>query len=586
MKIIKKDSLCLNYILINYFGLLRSSSLFFQRLRRFGQVVYSHLIVYLFAIGLSACSSTSSSLKPEQFATKQEYIAAVHIVDCLLPGQIRRLGGTTYVTSRRPIKTTAADCNIRGGEYVEYDRANYKTSLAVWLPAAEGGDAEAQVNVGQIFERGLGGEPNYEAAAIWYEKAARQNNRRGQFNLGTLYEQGLGVKKDRVKALNFYRQAWDLPDDHLIYQSAASRQQRTLNSQNRELETRLNRELRLKDDQIRQLEGQIQDLESKLQGQIVEIDESAYAQLEIEIVRLKERLNKLNIERGDVHRDLTSLPAIRTVEASDVTDEQGINTTPLPAEIKGLQFGRFYALVIGNQDYQLVNDLSTTKNDAIKMAELLKEKYGFKVQLLINADRVTVAKAIIDLNDKLTEKDNLLIYYAGHGIRNRSKSQEIGYWLPVNAQPPPNDAFWVANDFVTRYLDQYKAKRVLVVADSCYAGLLSSSPSYTFFNQEINRDIEFIKSQLSDRARLLITSGGDKPVIDTGGRGHSVFARVLLDALRQNKEIISAPELFLSIRDRVEQLAKANQFDQTPDLKVIKDGGHEMGGFYFVPSGT
>ena len=43
---------------------------------------------------------------------------ALLVVECLLPGQIRRLGRhTTYVTQRRAIKTTARDCKVRGGEY-------------------------------------------------------------------------------------------------------------------------------------------------------------------------------------------------------------------------------------------------------------------------------------------------------------------------------------------------------------------------------------------------------------------------------------------------------------------------------------
>ena len=46
------------------------------------------------------------------------------VVDCLLPGQIRQLGTqVTYVTARRPIRTTAEDCAIRGGEYLALDRA-------------------------------------------------------------------------------------------------------------------------------------------------------------------------------------------------------------------------------------------------------------------------------------------------------------------------------------------------------------------------------------------------------------------------------------------------------------------------------
>ena len=42
---------------------------------------------------------------------------AYEVVDCLLPGQIRQLGTkTTYVTERRPVRTTKEDCVIRGGE--------------------------------------------------------------------------------------------------------------------------------------------------------------------------------------------------------------------------------------------------------------------------------------------------------------------------------------------------------------------------------------------------------------------------------------------------------------------------------------
>ncbi|HSN00842.1 MAG TPA: hypothetical protein VLS52_07535, partial [Rudaea sp.] len=60
------------------------------------------------------------------------------IVDCLLPGQVRKLGrSATFMSARRPIRTTQADCEIRGGEYVSYDRANYQTALKVWMGQAE-----------------------------------------------------------------------------------------------------------------------------------------------------------------------------------------------------------------------------------------------------------------------------------------------------------------------------------------------------------------------------------------------------------------------------------------------------------------
>jgi len=155
----------------------------------------------------------------------------LEIVECLLPGQVRSLGTSTYLSQRRPVRTTTSDCRIRGGEFVAYDRADYKSALRIWMQAAEAGDAEAQNNVGEIYERGLGDVPNYAAAAIWYQKAADQKYSRALFNLGTLYEAGLGVDQDQLKALNLYRQAWGLPADSVMFESAARREQEALRAE-------------------------------------------------------------------------------------------------------------------------------------------------------------------------------------------------------------------------------------------------------------------------------------------------------------------------------------------------------------------
>ena len=137
---------------------------------------------------------------------------ALLVVDCLLPGQVRKLGQMTFLTARRPIKTAAGDCEIRGGEYVAYDRADYRTALNVWLPQAQEGDKEAQTYVGEIYEKGLGVPPDYVVAAAWYRKAAAQGHSRAQINLGFLYEKGLGVEPDPRQALTWYRQASGLQE--------------------------------------------------------------------------------------------------------------------------------------------------------------------------------------------------------------------------------------------------------------------------------------------------------------------------------------------------------------------------------------
>ena len=130
-----------------------------------------------------------------------------NLVDCLLPGQIRMLGKSRFLAPRRAIRTTAADCEIRGGEFVVDSDAHPESALAIWLPSAEAGDSEAQTRVGEIFEQGIDGNPDYTRAAEWYRKAAEQGNSKAQFYLGTLYEKGLGVPQNFDLAMEWYQKS-------------------------------------------------------------------------------------------------------------------------------------------------------------------------------------------------------------------------------------------------------------------------------------------------------------------------------------------------------------------------------------------
>lgn len=536
----------------------------------------------LLVLAVAGCASgPGSSADAGAAVSEEDQIAGMQIVDCLLPGQLRSLGRTTYLTPRRPIKTTAADCNIRGGEYVAYDRADYKTALKVWLPAAEAGDPEAQVNVGEIFEKGLGTEPNYEAAVIWYRKAAEQDNKRGLFNLGTMYEQGLGVEEDRAEALNLYRQAWGLPEDSVIYRETARAEREALAA-------KLEEQLRAKEAQVQALQKQIASLQEKMEAssrQASAADADRQRAMAAEIQTLKDLVQSLGESRDEVRQDLAALPKFRKPEAVQPrTDITRATPPPDATRVGSMDFGQYYALVIGNRDYSSIEDLDTPINDAREIAGLLEQRYGFKVQLLTDGDRLSIMKTINDLHDKLDENDNLLVYYAGHGSLIDVGKHDVGYWLPVNADPPPDDSYWVPNEFVTGHLGRLKAKRVLVIADSCYGGLLSSAPGYLMLDRNsAEANAEYLRYKLPRRSRLLLSSGGDKPVIDSVGDLHSVFAGELIRVLRENEKILTVPELFAAVEKSVRERAAASDFAQQPVLKSIKGAGHEVGDFFFVP---
>lgn len=232
------------------------------------------------------------------------------------------------------------------------------------------------------------------------------------------------------------------------------------------------------------------------------------------------------------------------------------------------EFGHYHALVIGNAAYRSLSPLKTPVADAGAVAELLRRDYGFTVRVLTNASRTEMINALDEARRTLTETDNLLIYYAGHGSLDGPSDR--GYWLPIDAERDSR-ANWLSNADITDTLRALKAKHVLVVADSCYSGTLTRSIGVQAF---ANAEALVLARK---RARTVLTSGGQEPVSDVGGGTHSVFAKAFLDALAANRGIADVTTLFARIRREV--LLNA---DQTPEYSDIRQAGHEGGDFLFV----
>lgn len=233
-------------------------------------------------------------------------------------------------------------------------------------------------------------------------------------------------------------------------------------------------------------------------------------------------------------------------------------------------FGSYQALIIGNNKYQVLPHLRTAGNDARSMAKLLEEKYGFRTELIFDATRADILRAISQYRRTLTGRDNLLIYYAGHGWLD--KDADEGYWLPVDAgeQDPTN---WVSNSSITTALRAMQAKHILVVADSCYSGKLARGINIRL------RTSDYYEKICRKKARTVMASGGIEPVADRGSKGeHSVFASALIEALSENEGVLDATLLFSKIRRPVMLNA-----DQTPEYSDIRKAGHDGGDFLFVP---
>ncbi len=236
-------------------------------------------------------------------------------------------------------------------------------------------------------------------------------------------------------------------------------------------------------------------------------------------------------------------------------------------------YGRYHALVIGNDDYSALPKLNTAIADAEAVAALLERRYGHRVTLLRNATRAQMVTAVNRLRAELTEDDNLLIYYAGHGLLDRQSG--AGFWLPVDAAED-NEANWFAVSTLTRNLKAMAARHVLVVADSCYSGTLTRDGGAGLATGQ--RREAWLERAAAQRSRTALVSGGLEPVQDGGGGRHSVFAKAFLTALQDNDGILEGQGLFARVRGPVVVDAR-----QTPAYANIRFTGHEGGDYLFVP---
>lgn len=240
------------------------------------------------------------------------------------------------------------------------------------------------------------------------------------------------------------------------------------------------------------------------------------------------------------------------------------------------------ALVIGNNDYEFVGDLQTAVNDAEEVAQILEQYYGYKTILKKNVDRDTFLSEIARLED-LGENTNLIIYYAGHGKKiSDGTASEKAYWQPVDARAEDNlRSRWISVDEITTTLRRTPARKVLVISDSCYSGLLANvSRGVDDYSLKSPARIKVIERELMTKTRVLLSSGSNEPVKDDGGTGnHSIFASALLRGLREmDVPIFTAFELYQ--RYIYQQVGGNSQ--QLPQYSPIQNSGHYEGTFVFA----
>lgn len=252
--------------------------------------------------------------------------------------------------------------------------------------------------------------------------------------------------------------------------------------------------------------------------------------------------------------------------------------------------GHRYAVIIANQNYGPQSGfppLTTPFADADALRDVLTGRYGFTSTAtrpdgtsfsldLRDASRVDIESTLFDLSQAAGEADTVLIYYAGHGIYDQLTTSAS--WVPADARAGKPYTYEPASA-ISEAIERIQARKVILISDSCFSGaLLRGGPE----DREDIDDSQRVASLLKlsqDKSRILISSGNNEPVADTGGAGHSIFAAALLRGLSDNPhDEFSAQELFNGyILGQVTANAK-----QEPQFRPLDDVGHEGGDVIFI----
>ncbi len=257
--------------------------------------------------------------------------------------------------------------------------------------------------------------------------------------------------------------------------------------------------------------------------------------------------------------DSPATPIIRSTEES----EKPVPSNPVVGP------GKYYALIIGNNDYTDPDIISLDKpiSDAQMLYEALMTNYTFdnqNVYFLKNASYEQTIEELDHLASVVTPQDNFLMFYAGHGYWDEDKS--LGYWLPIDAKKR-NKAQWLANSRIKDYLHSIESKHTLLIADACFGGsIFKTRAAFANASMAINKLYEI-------PSRKAMTSGNVEPVPDG-----SMFIKYLVKKLTDNTEdYLSSDDLFQQLRPAV-----TNNSATTPQYGVIQDVGDEGGEFIFI----
>jgi TPR repeat protein/polyhydroxyalkanoate synthesis regulator phasin len=316
------------------------------------------------------------------------------------------------------------------------------------------GSIPALNGLGYLYREGMGVSKNYVKAKELFEKAIKSNNPDALVNLAVMYVDGLGEIKNPEKADQLITTA--LKNENLG-KGTRKYAENFINSKSQKnpLLLSVNTQEQVTNGDVTFTNNSSTNEARKLIDEVLKSTQHEREQSEKERKLLTQTLEKMQ-------KQLESLQA-------------SANTASIKTDIadKKIVFANRKAVVIGNYDYTYVNKLNNAVEDANGISKAL-ETVGYKVFLYKNVNEKMFKQALRDFRLQLQGGDEVLVFFAGHGVQLGSSN----YLLPVdlkgdNEEQVKDEAIQLQR--ILDDLDEKKVKFALAIIDACRDNPFKSS---------------------------------------------------------------------------------------------------------------
>jgi serine/threonine protein kinase len=247
-------------------------------------------------------------------------------------------------------------------------------------------------------------------------------------------------------------------------------------------------------------------------------------------------------------------------------------------------------LVIGIGTYANTDlvQLPCAGHDASECARMLarEDVCGFpqsKVETLLDkdADGESIRERLeLWLPSQANGAELVVIYFAGHGMVERSGTTEEGYLLPYDADPSDLESTCVSMTELAQVFETVRAKSVVVCLDCCHAGLIISQTSGRARGAVRTRGIRrSLLERMAGRGRFIISACDEgEESLELDDLQHGLFTFHFIrgiegDGDRDRDGKVGVFELFEYVSDKVREEAKSRKAIQNPWYSAMSQGG-------------